>query len=351
MEIRTLHPDERESLGELLDEWTLADGWKAGAFYRRYCDDDPTYADENVWVALEGGQIAACVQIFPRRIRVLGHAVPSGGIGCNFTASQHRDSGIEGKLLEAAVDAMVRRGLELSLLFGDERRDFYANRGWATWQGERTILRMSPGHPPLSQEQLTWDGESEIAFFDRGRDFAAVKAIHSAYSASRNGTVVRDEALWRASLSLAGNPAEEFLVARRGQSTHAYVRAALLNGILTITELGRRDDAAAPLALLMARMLEERQHDPLAPPQLPSRQLRSALLLPAFDDLLLTLALEQRGLATHPMEDPSYMMRCLDMPALAERLDIALFPDEVPDEFLTRILPRDSLVFWPADRF
>jgi hypothetical protein len=351
MEIRTLHPDERESLGELLDEWTLADGWKAGAFYRRYCDDDPTYADENVWVALEGGQIAACVQIFPRRIRVLGHAVPSGGIGCNFTASQHRDSGIEGKLLEAAVDAMVRRGLELSLLFGDERRDFYANRGWATWQGERTILRMSPGHPPLSQEQLARDGESEIAFFDRGRDFAAVKAIHSAYSASRNGTVVREDALWEASLKLAGNPAEEFLVARRGGDTVAYVRVALLGGLLTVTELARCDDAAGSLALLMARILEPREGDSLAAAGLSSAQLRSSALLPAFDDLQLTVSMEQRSIGAHPVDDPSAMLRCLDMPALARRLDISLFSGESAEEFLARILPRESLVFWPADRF
>ena len=30
---------------------------------------------------------------------------------------------------------------------------------------------------------------------------------------------------------------------------------------------------------------------------------------------------------------------------------IALFPDETPSQFLERILPRDALVFWPADRF
>jgi hypothetical protein len=45
------------------------------------------------------------------------------------------------------------------------------------------------------------------------------------------------------------------------------------------------------------------------------------------------------------------MLRCLDMPALARRLDVSLFPGEIAEEFLARILPRDSLVFWPADRF
>lgn len=351
MEIRTLHPEEREALSELLGAWTLADGWKAGAFYRRYREHDPTYADENVWVALEGGRPQACVQIFPRRVRVLGHAVPAGGIGAHFTAPEHRGSGIAGKLLEAAVDAMVRRGFELSLLFGEDRRDFYSGRGWASWPGERTILRMSEGHPPLSAEQLARDGEIEIAAFDRGRDFAAVKAIHSAYSASRNGTVVRDDVLWEASLKLAGNPEEEFLVARRGGDTVAYVRAALIGGLLTVSELARRDDAASPLALLMARILAPRENDALAAEGLSSRQLRSSALLPAFDDLPLTVAMEQRGIGSHPVDLRSIMLRCLDMPGLARRLDVSLFPGETPDEFLARILPRDSLVFWPADRF
>jgi predicted N-acetyltransferase YhbS len=351
MEIRTLHPDEREALSELLDDLTLADAWRAGAFYRRYREQDPTYADENVWVAVEGGRPQACVQIFPRRIRVLGHAVPTGGIGSHFTAPDHRGSGISGKLLEAAVDAMVRRGLELSLLFGDERRGFYGNRGWASWTGERTILRVSEGHPPLSDEQRARDREIEVDLFDRGRDFAAVKAIHSAYSASRNGTVVRDDALWEASLKLAGNPDEEFLVARRGGDTVAYVRAALLDGLLTVTELARRDDAAGPLALLMARVLDPRKGDSLAVAGLSSAQLRSSALLPAFDDLQLTVAMEQRGTGSHPVDDPSTMLRCLDMPALARRLDVSLFPGEAADEFLARILPRDSLLFWPSDRF
>ena len=36
---------------------------------------------------------------------------------------------------------------------------------------------------------------------------------------------------------------------------------------------------------------------------------------------------------------------------LARRLDVSLFPGERAEEFLARILPHDSLVFWPADRF
>ena len=51
------------------------------------------------------------------------------------------------------------------------------------------------------------------------------------------------------------------------------------------------------------------------------------------------------------MEDPTAMLRCLDVQALARRLDVSLLPDESGEGFLSRILPDDSFVFWPADRF
>ncbi len=347
MEFRTLQSADREALLTLLDGWELPDGWRGRDFFRRYIDFDPTYLDENVWVAESSGELVACAQIFPRRIRILGHAIPAGGIGSVFTAVEHRRKGISGQLLETVVEAMVEREMEVSLLFA-AFTDFYRKLGWRGWPTQRSVLTRPGNAPPSGALD---DGPIEIATFDPNRDFAAVKAIHSAYSASRNGTLVRDDDLWEASLKLAGNPAEEFLVARRGNAAVAYLRCALLNGLLTITELARREDAPVPLALLVSRILEPREDDALTPPGLTSGELRSAVMLPAFDDLAFTVALEHHGLAANPVEDPTTMLRCLNMPALAKRLDIALFPDEAADDFLKRILPRDSLVFWPADRF
>ena len=57
MEIRTLRPQEREALLDLLDGWPLADGWRGRDFFRRYLEDDPSYADEDVWVALDAGKL------------------------------------------------------------------------------------------------------------------------------------------------------------------------------------------------------------------------------------------------------------------------------------------------------
>src|SRR4030095_4441350 len=84
---------------------------------RRYPEVDPTYRDDNFWVAEHDGRLVACVQIFPRLLRVAGRTVPTGGIGSVFTSEKARGSGVSSALLEAAVDAMRARGMPLSLLF------------------------------------------------------------------------------------------------------------------------------------------------------------------------------------------------------------------------------------------
>ncbi|MCP4039994.1 MAG: GNAT family N-acetyltransferase [bacterium] len=350
MEIRTLEQSERGRLLELLDQWDLPDGWRGRHYFRRYMDYDPSYRDENVWVVAEGQELFACAQIFPRRIRVLGHAIPTGGLGTLFTTPDHRGKRLASLLVESAVSAMVDQGMEISLLHA-QRQDLFDSCGWKPWTSERSVLRKSGNGLAKPDADTPTSREIEFASFDYERDLAAVKAIHSAYSASRSGTVVRDDDLWEASLCLAGNPMEEFLVAREAGETVAYARCTLLGGVLTVTELGRLEDAALALALLIARILDDREQDELAPRGVSSRELRSAAILPAFDDLPLTVTLEHRGLTAHPIEDPSGMLRCLNMKALAQRLDIALFPNEVADKFLERILPRNLLVFWPADRF
>ncbi len=345
MEIRTLRSKERDALLDLLDGWDLPDGWQGRDFFRRFLEFDPTFEDENVMVADDNGELISCVQIFPRRLRLLGLPVPTGGIGSVFTRADRRGAGIAGALLERAVEMMCSRRMELSMLFAD-RVSFYEKFGWRSLKCQRTVLRPpDPGTTPVES------GDFEILPFDWERDFEAVKAIHSAYSGLRNGTVVRDDALWGASFRLAGNPVEEFRVARRDGSVLAYVRATLLNEAFMVTELARLDDGAGALAALLIDLLKPREDDPIAPPGRPSREIRAFAVLPAFDDILLTVDLENHGVSSHPVDDPSTMIRCLNAPALAERLDVSLLPGENGEEFLTRILPPDSLVFWPADRF
>ncbi len=345
MEIRTLREDERELLLELLNLWQLPDGWCGRDFFRRYIECDPSYRDENVWVACEGRQLLSCVQIFPRALRVLDHDVPTGGIGSVFTHPERRHSGLAGAVLDSAIDDISRRGMELALLF-TARNSFYEQHGWKAYKRHRTVLR-------LSDRSATAASDTAISVepFVPSTDMAAVCEIHRAYSSPRTGTSVRDPVSWDASLVLAGNPDEEFNVARVGGVIVAYIRAALLDDVFQVTELGRSDRGAEGLATLALDLMRERQPDLLAPPGKSSRELRSFAILPSFDDVPLTVVLEQRGVASHPLEDPSTMLRCLDPDALARRIGASRLPAEGAQDFLGRILPPDGLVFWPADRF
>jgi GNAT superfamily N-acetyltransferase len=347
VEIRTLDAGERDAWLDLLDQWELPDGWTGRAFFGRFIEDDPTFSDENVWVADDGGELVAAVQIFPRELRVLGHPVPTGGIGSVFTREDRRRKGIAGQVLDASILAMRERGMELSLLFAS-RFDFYGSHGWVSWKNQRAWMRRrQDGEQPRPASDPQ---DIEITRFDLERDLAGVVALHDEYSSSRSGTVVRDDALWEASFDLAGNPDEELVVARRGGETVAYLRLVQLYGKLVATELARTDDAE-PLAILVDDQLRPRSPDVLCGPDDSSEDMRSALLLPSFDDLPFTVSLEQRGINAQVVDDPTNMLQCLNAGALAARLDVSLRSEETPTEFLERVLPPESFVFWPADRF
>ncbi len=351
MEIRRLETSERQSAIGLLDGWERPDGPRARDSLRREIEADPNLAERNVWVAADRGEVLGCVQIFPRRLRVLGHGIPSGGLGNLFVRRDHRGSGMASRLVECAATAMRERGMELAVAF-TSRRGLLQRLGWRTWTSHRSILRRAEQRNPERTEAAARPA-IEFVPLDRHREraLAALKAIHSAYSGSRNGTVVRDDQLWETSIELADRSTEEFLVARREGLAVAYARAVLLDEGLTVTELGRFEDGSQALARLLAQMLEARPDDPFACAGRGSKELRSFVVLPTFDDIGLTVGLEHEGVTSHPFDDDSGMIRCLDVSALAARLDVELLPAEDEASFLKRILPPEGFVFWPADRF
>ena len=353
MEIRTLKYDERTTAASLLDEWRLAEGWTAGDRFRRQILFDPGYADENVWVATEGGKISGLLTIFPRHLRILGHSVPTGGIGNILTANFLRGKGIATTLMESACEAMRDRGLELAILFpgaSAARTAPSVESDWHTWAGQRTILRRAPVASPAR----TADTESivlESVGPDNKRALQSVKSIHTAYAASRSGTVERDDELWQACLDLTPAPREEFWIAFRGGLAVAYLRASIVDDVLTITEFGRFEDGAGALARLIATLLDPREADVLARGGPSSAELRAFVVLPTFDDIGLSVALESRGIHSHPMDDPGASLRCVNLAGFAARLDVELLAGEDGPRFLRRILPPDEMVFWPSDRF
>jgi GNAT superfamily N-acetyltransferase len=321
VELRTLRRGEREPLLDLLDGWVLPDGWQGRDFFRRYLEDDPSFADENVWVAVDGGRLVSCVQIFPRPLRIRGEAVPAGGIGSVFTLPDYRRGGIAGALLARAVEAMAGSELEISLLFA-ARIAWYTRLGWRSWMVSRTLLERGDRAPRGAGAQ--------ILRFEPGRD-RAVKAIYS--TRVLEGTVVRDESLWTASLANAGNPEEDFRIARVGRETLAYARATALEDFPVLTEFGRGAGGVQALADLLAAMVGER-----------------ALAGNLHLDPELERALDDRGLIRRRVEDSTVMLRCIDAAALAGRLGVAP-PKSGFSQLLEAVLPAGSFGFWTADRF
>ena len=355
MEIRTLATQERMAVAERLDEWHLAEGWTAGDRFRQHVEHDPNWRDDNVAVATEHGRVVALLSILPRHLRILGHVIPVGGVSNLFVEPAARGRGVATALLAYACDLMRTRGMELAVAFPGAPPatvEFFAKRGWHAWGGQQTILRVDPEGAARGAKA---DGDIvlERISHDDVRALQAVKSIHTAYGASRSGTVVRDEALWAASFRLVPAPREECWIARRGGLSVAYARLAIVADVLTLTEIGRFEDGADALAQLIASFFGPRAEDPLAPPTagISSEQLRSFLVLPTFDDIGLTVALEHRGIRSHPMDESQASFCCVNLIGLAARLDVDLLPGEEGAAFLQRILPPDAMVFWPADRF
>jgi GNAT superfamily N-acetyltransferase len=343
--IRTLARGEREAVLDLLDGWPFQDGWRGRDYFRRYVELDPTYADENFWVAEHDGALVSCVQIFPRLVRVGGTAVPTGGIGSVFTSEKARGSGVASALLDAAADAMRARGMELSLLFA-ARHAFYGRLGWTLWPRPRPIWVRGRRAPEPSRR---------IEPFDAARDLDAVMALHERRSAPLAGTVVRDRAFWLGQLGFAGNPLEDFAVARDAAGcVAAYARGFVLQGFYMLSELGRAetDDAPDALADLVLHLMEPRDPDPIAARvERGSKELRRVLIAPCADDRALEAALARRGVEIKQFEERSTMLRVVAPDALARRVGERRRGGESDAEYLARILPPERFCFWPADRF
>jgi len=343
--IRRLERGEREEWLDLLDGWELLDGWRGRDLFRRPIEDDPSYEDANVWVAEEAGRLVCSVQIFPRELGGSGVRVPTGGIGTVYTRPDRRGAGIASAVLERSVEDMRARGMELSLLFA-ARIPFYERLGWRSWPVRRDLLRRDAGATPLV-------GASDLVIerFAPERDLDAVVALHTETAVGLAGAATRDAAAWRASLRLAGNPGEEFLVARAGRDRAllAYARAIRLNEALTIAEHGLRD--ADAMAALCEAILAPRAPDPLAPAEKPSADFRSFAVLSVGAAPALLSALERRSVVCSSIEDPTPMLRCLDAQALARRLGLPAAADASGDAVMRRAFPPDRFSYWLADRF
>ncbi len=322
IEYRTIKREERDAVLDLLAQW-LNDR----AFFARYFQHDPTFRDDLCFVALDRGRIVSTLQVFRKQVRIGDVVVQVAGVGNVYTAAEYRERGLASQLLSRAVGAMEEHGFDLSLLFAT-RLVFYGRHGWQSHV--RHLIFIEEADVPAA-------GPYDIDPF-RAADLDAVMRLYDAYTAGLSGSTVRDRAYWLGQLQYAGNPREDFLVARAGNEVVAYARATPLYDFNVVMEhacLPGHDEA---LAQLVCRL-----HGAQAG-KLPGTitQLATAPAVQA--------QLRARGLTLRHVEDVFWMWRIVSPQRLAAKLGVR--PDTVTaDDIFHRLFPPDGSVFWIADRF
>ena len=322
MEFRTIRPHERDSVLDLLGEW-LHDR----AFFARYFTHDPTFRDDLCFVAVDGNRIVSTLQVFRKAVRLGPAVVQVGGVGNVFTMEAYRTRGLASHLLTQAVESMAAHGFDLSLLFAT-RLAFYGRHGWQSHV--RHLVFIEPARVPA-------DGPYRIERFCAS-DLPAVMRVYQQYTAGLTGPTARDEGYWQGQLHYAGNPHEDFVVARVGDAIVAYARGTTLYDYYVIMEHAHLPGHGEALTQLVCHL-----HGTEAA-ALPGTITHLAIAPDVAD------ALRARGLTTHHVEDVFWMWRVIAPSRLAARLGIPADDLDRDDTFM-RLLPPDRSVYWIADRF
>jgi len=321
-EFRTIRPHERDAVLDLLAHW-LGDR----EFFARYFRYDPTFRDDLCFVAIEAGEIISTLQVFRKQVRI-GHAVAQvAGIGNVYTADAYRERGIASELLTHAVAAMHEHQFDLSLLFA-VRLPFYGRHGWRSHV--RHLVYIEQAAPSA-------DGPYTIASIAPA-DLEALMALYATYNGKVSGSTVRDRAYWQGQMRYAGNPHEDFLIARAGDAIVAYARGTTLYDFYVIMEHAYLPGHQAALAQLV-RALHSRQGAAF-----PGTITQLAIAPDVQDEL------QRSGLSLRTVEDIFWMWRIISPDRLAAKLGVSAASLETDDVFF-RLLPPEHSVYWIADRF
>jgi predicted N-acetyltransferase YhbS len=322
MEFRTIDRGERDAVLDLLAHWLGDRG-----FFARYFQHDPAFRDDLCFVAVDGGRIVSTFQVFRKAVRIDGAVVQVGGVGNVFTLPEYRERGLAGELLTRGVRAMEAHEFDLSLLFAT-RLPFYGRLGWTSHV--RHLVFIDTG-------RVAGAGACSLAPFAPS-DIAAVRRIYDQYTAAFSGPTVRDESYWRGQRCYAGNPREDFLVARAGDAIVAYARGTTLYDFYLIMEHGCLPGHEEALVQLICRL----------------HAVEGAALPGTITQLAVDPAVQERlrarGLGLHRVEDVFWMWRIISPERLAAKLGVPVGTLDADDVFY-RLLPPERSVYWIADRF
>ncbi|HEX7409121.1 MAG TPA: GNAT family N-acetyltransferase [Candidatus Binatia bacterium] len=322
MEFRTILRHERDAVLDLLKQWC-----GDRELFARYFRYDPGFRDDLCFVAVDEGRIVSTLQVFRRRVRIRGAVLEVGGVGNVFTAEPYRERGLASELLGRAIKAMDAHGFDLSLLFA-LRLLFYSRHGWRAHV--RHLLFIDPA-------DVGGSGSYAITPFTPS-DLATVMDVYETSSAAFSGPTVRDPAYWHGQLCFAGNPDEDFLVARASDRIVAYMRGTPLYDFYQIIEhacLPGHEDALTQLVCCL--------HGTKA------RTLPGTITQLAIAPTV-RQQLQERGLAVRTVEDVFWMWQIISPERVAVKLGMQP-ADLAAEDLLFRLLPPEQSVYWIADRF
>jgi predicted N-acetyltransferase YhbS len=188
VEFRRLRPEELEDwFTHLVSVFALGSSKGGREYFLRHWENDPWKNLEDIFVAVEAGQILSTVRIMPRRIFLAGEEVTMGGIGEVSTKLEWRGTGLSSRLLQMAVEEMERRGIQFSMLFAS-LTGFYARLGWRELHSRWKVVEVPEEHSRLDR----------IRPFSLQTDLASIREIYDHYARNFNGPVVRDtEDYWK----------------------------------------------------------------------------------------------------------------------------------------------------------
>lgn len=179
MEFRTLRAEEREAWFDHCAEVFKDTG---RAYFVRHYEKDPLTEDGDIFVAMDGQDIAATVRVFKRRVYLRGQAVGMGGIGEVSTKERYRRQGLSGELLKMAIAHMEALDLPISTLYTGTHHH-YARYGWEKHPTEWVEMALPETSLP--------DGWQLRAAQDA--DWEAFPALYDLYMPRFNGAILRDD--------------------------------------------------------------------------------------------------------------------------------------------------------------
>ena len=322
LEFRTILQHERDAVLDLLSQW-----FGDRELFARYFRHDPSFRDDLCFVAVDRGRVISTLQVFRKRVRMNGTVFEVGGVGNVFTAQPYRERGVASELLTRAIKTMNEHGFDLSLLFA-VRLLFYSRHGW------RSHLRHLLF---IDAADVGGSGPYAIAPFTLS-DLETVMAIYESYGAAFNGPTVRDHTYWRGQLCYAGNPEEDFLVARANSRIVAYMRGTPLYDFYQIIEHGCLPGHEDALTQLVCCLHGSKARN------LPGTVTQLAIVPTVRQQLV------ERGLTVRTVEDVFWMWQVISPARVAAKLGISEAELEADDVFF-RLLPPERSVYWIADRF